>query len=135
MYDSKTRWIKFYKEEFLPIYKHVCCLRSNITNYTSNDIFVYYSELVDASCTLIKYYLAYNGLFQFSRIEVLREAFYIEFIEDGDIWSDALALSKMIKVDRIDKIKNLILVYLQDEQFIIFDKLSITFKNLVGTYE
>lgn len=127
-------WLNYYRIEFLPIFQEMCDIRLKNNSVDFGEICIKYAELVEKSCTLIQRFLSYNGLFQFNNSDVLREAFYVEFIDDGETWFDALSLSKVIKTNLSDTIKTLIIRYLDDDKFCIFNKLNYKFQELVTEY-
>lgn len=125
-------WLDYYKQEFLKTFDKTNKLRKSDTN---EDIMcAQYIEMFNSACTLIKMYLNYNGLFQFEPREVIKEAFYVELIEDGERWINALSLAEVYETGE-KEFNSLILSYCEDENFVIYEHLKDKFKNYEEEYE
>ncbi|MBS4759361.1 MAG: hypothetical protein KHX03_01525 [Clostridium sp.] len=94
-----------------------------------------YYTLFNSACFLLQCYLAYNGLIQYEQRAVIKEAFYVELIQDGETWIKALSLCEIIKVHGAEKLKSVIVKSLNDEYFKIFDDLKFVFSKKLEEYE
>ena len=92
-----------------------------------------YCVLFNQAVDSIKYFLQEKGLFQKEKKLILSEAYYVELIDDGQIWVDALTLVDYYEAGKVtDALKNLIIVYSTDNYFKIFDKLNKTLEEMAG---
>ncbi len=121
-------WKKYFEDTYLKVLEETRGLISG--SLDSATVCAGYVKLFRASCTLLKFYMAYNGLFQFENREIIREAFYIELIKDGDIWINALSLVEAGEIQGFDRVEKMILSYCSDEFFHIFDDLKAKFEGL-----
>ena len=93
-----------------------------------------YEELIilfETSFLLLKYYLQNNGLFQFTEQEVLREAFYIDFLDDGEEWMEVCTIIKDIHSKGFSESNYEHIQYIYDNLFFIFSNLNNKFLRLV----
>jgi len=125
------KWLDFYKKEYIRRLDSFNQLRKSDCDI--NVLCKNYTNLVNTSCELIKLFINYQGLFQFENREIIKEAFYVGLIKDGEKWINALTLAEVYSSGE-DKFNNLILSYCTDENFIIFNDLSTTFKNYAEEY-
>lgn len=126
------KWLNFYKNEYTKTLDSFNQLRKS--DFDEHMLCKEYSKLVNISCELIKLFINYQGLFQFENREIIKEAFYVGLIKDGERWINALTLAE-VYFSGEEKFNNLILSYCKDENFVIFDDLNSTFKNYVREYE
>ena len=125
-------WIDYYKNTFCVTYNEISKnFNANIEEKVLCQKFI---KLVDQSCELLKRFLNYNGLFQFENREVIKEAFSVELIEDGELWIDALQLFEAYKSEQ-EKFNSLIALFCKNGSFIIFKKLMKKFEKLTDNYE
>ncbi len=126
------KWLDFYKNEYkrtLDSFNHLRKSGCDV-NVLCKD----YTNLVNVSCELIKLFINYQGLFQFENREIIKEAFYVGLIKDGEKWINALTLAEVYSSGE-EKFNNLILSYCKDENFVIFESLNTIFKNYSEGYE
>jgi len=97
--NENIRWKFCYKDDFLPKFKDMQAAIVDIDEMIANDMFdnVYqvkffkaFKSLFDGAVKTLKSYLRYQGIFQTEVLEIIKEAFYVEFIEDGQTWVDML---------------------------------------------
>ena len=92
-----------------------------------------YCVLFNQAVDSIKYFLQEKGLFQKEKKLILSEAYYVELIDDGQIWVDAMTLVDYYEAGKVTpSLKNLIIVYSTDNFFKIFDKLNKTLEEMAG---
>lgn len=127
-----TYWLNYYKTTFLPKLEKIQSLRQK--SFVNAEICSEYVDFVIISCTLLQYYLAYNGLFQFNNREIIREAFYVELIDDGQYWINSLSLAVIIKKYGYQRVKSLMSDYLKDDHFYIFENLNKNFEKYMEKY-
>ena len=120
------KWINYYKNEYLKTFDKLNQLRGN--NIDTSLLCEVYTNMVNTSCELIRLYINYQGLFQFEKREVIKEAFYVGIIKDGEKWINALTLAEVYDLGE-NKFNSLIISYCKDENFVIFEDLKTTFKN------
>ena len=84
-------WQDYYRQNFL---KAFYTAKNSIENMNIDAKTIY--DLVDKTVTTLRYFLQNNGIFYFSDIDVIRQAFYIEFLEDGDALMEIYSLLKNI---------------------------------------
>ena len=125
-------WLNYYNNVFLKQLEDTDRLRKNAQEDILCDAYV---KLFNTACELIKLYINYNGLFQFEKRDVVKEAFYVELIEDGEIWINALSLAEVYETEETKNFNNLILSYCADEYFSIFKKLKDKFEQIKEEYE
>ena len=126
------KWLDFYKNEYirtLDSFNHLRKSGCDVSILCKD-----YTNLVNVSCELMKLFINYQGLFQFENREIIKEAFYVGLIKDGEKWINALTLAEVYSSGE-DKFNNLILSYCQDENFVIFEDLNTTFKSYTEEYE
>lgn len=99
------------------------------------ELCLFYYTLFNSACFLLQCYLAYNGLVQYEQRAVIKEAFYVELIQDGATWIKALSLCEIIKIHGPEKLKSVIAKSLKDEYFKIFDDLKSVVSNKLEEYE
>ena len=125
-------WIYFYKTEYRKTLENFNQLRKS--DFDKKLLCKEYSNLINTSCELIKLFINYQGLFQFVNREIIKEAFYVGIIKDGERWINALTLAE-VNSSGEEKFNNLMLSYCKDENFVIFEDLNITFKKYTEEYE
>ena len=111
----------YYTNEFLVNYKKVKDFINFLeqNGYTDESkIYHLFRLMFKSACQLIKYFLNNNGLFQFSESDVLKEACYIELIDNGDEWFELLELYN-INEENSEKIRNIL-----KKNFFIIDELK-----------
>ena len=126
------KWLDFYKNEYIRTLDSFNQLRKSDCDVSI--LCKDYTNLVNVSCELMKFFINYQGLFQFENREIVKEAFYVGLIKDGEKWINALTLVEVYSSGE-DKFNNLILSYCKDENFVIFEDLNITFKKYTEEYE
>jgi len=126
-------WLTNYNKIFIPLYNKIQKMRKTCND--ENLLCSEYINLFNCACELIKQYLNYNGLFQFENREVIKEAIYVELLCDGERWINALSLAEVYEGDGKEKFNSLILSYLSDENFYIYDVLVKTFNKIKEEYE
>ena len=83
MITEYTKFEDYFKNTFVPKFERT----ESILNSAKDDmLYEEFITLFGVSFLLLKYYLQNNGIFQFREKDVLREAFYIEFLEHGEEW-------------------------------------------------
>ena len=127
------KWLDFYNNEYKKVLNEVETLRNS--DFDNEKICKEYVNLVNVSCELMKLFLNYQGLFQFEYREVIKEAFYVELISDGELWINALSLAEVYESSEKERFYPLIISYLQDENFYIFNKLKDRFDKIKAVYE
>lgn len=120
------KWLDFYKNEYIRTLDSFNHLRKSDCDV--NVLCKDYTNLVNISCELMKLFINYQGLFQFENREIIKEAFYVGLIKDGEKWINALTLAEVYSSGE-EKFNNLILSYCKDENFVIFEDLNITFNK------
>ena len=126
------KWLDFYKNEYIKTLDSFNQLRKS-----DCDVKVLcngYTNMVNISCELMKLFINYQGLFQFENREIIKEAFYVGLINDGEKWINALTLADVCSSGE-EKFNNLIISYCKDENFVIFESLNTIFKNYSEEYE
>jgi hypothetical protein len=66
---------------------------------------------------------------------VIREAFYVELIDDGEVWIEALFLFEACNEKKNTDFEKLCLEFYNDEKFSIFDNLYQKCKSLEDEHE
>ena len=83
-----TRYNDYYNTSFIPLLKDFKNYKT--LDFASEDIQRQFCSnlvvLFETTYLLLKYFLQNNGLFQFKEIDVFREAFQIDFLENGEEW-------------------------------------------------
>ena len=82
---SYLKWEEFYKTDFCPKFNFY---RNNIDKFQENSEDAC-NELFNSAIRLMQLYLSNNGIFKNDSLSVIRECFYIDFLEDGEAWIDA----------------------------------------------
>ena len=126
-------WLDYYNDIFIKKVKDFEELKQKNTNTETKC--KNYIALFNSSCELIKLFLNYQGLFQYENREIIKEAFYVELIEDGERWINALSLSEIYKTEEKELFYPLILSYCEDDNFYIFYDLINKFEKLKDEYE
>lgn len=93
-----------------------------------------YIEVFNSACNLLKVFLNYNGLFQFENREIIKEAFSVGLILDGERWINALSLNEIYETGDFEEFKPLILSYCEPENFYIFNDLKKIFDMIKEDY-
>ena len=69
--------------------------------------------MFNSSVLLLRYYLKFNGIFYYENIDIIKEAYYLEIIEDGQSWIELLFDIKNIEqIKQIIKKKNYCIILL-----------------------
>ena len=58
--------------------------------------------MFNSSVLLLRYYLKFNGIFYYENIDIIKEAYYLEIIEDGQSWIELLFDIKNIEQIKAD---------------------------------
>lgn len=125
-------WIDYYKNNYLKILEEFKVYNNN---KAEEDLLCsMYVKLFNSACELLKMYLNYQGLFQFENREVIKEAFSVELINDGERWINALSLAEVYESGEVENLKSLILFYCEDKNFYIFEELKNKFEKLKEEY-
>ncbi|MBR1943195.1 nucleotidyltransferase substrate binding protein [bacterium] len=97
--NENIRWKFCYEGDFLPKFKDMQTAIEDIDDMIAKGMFdnAYqvkffkaFKSLFDGAVKTLKSYLRYQGIFQTEVLEVIKEAFYVEIIEDGQAWVDML---------------------------------------------
>ncbi len=125
-------WLDYYNNSFLRNWE----LFTNLQKKSNDKISLCngYIELFFSACELIKLFLHYNGIFHFRNIEIIKEAYSIELIEQGEKWMNALFYVNEYKAGNSEQFASHILSYCKDENFIIFNDLKNKFEKLKEEY-
>lgn len=116
-----VRYQDYYRDNFIPEFKRAYTLLEN--ECSAKDMREGFLLLFGASFLLLKYYLHNNGLFQFRETDVLREAFCIEILDNGEEW---MRLAKLYNNCSEKEIENILKDY-----FFVFENLKNKFEELV----
>ena len=130
-------WNDYYKKNFRELYEKALNFRDEDGNINfPEDInqYDFFKKLFTTVIELLKLYLNNNGIFQFEKYEVIREAFYIELLEDGDIWMTALNLYTVSAQRKREEFNNLFATWLSTN-FNIFDHIDDKFSQMVSENE
>ena len=101
---EKCRWKGIFEFAFKQHYKK---LLEEIEKYKKlslsddesiNKIFILFQKTFESGIKTIKEYLEYQGIFQEAVIEIIKEAFYVEIVDDGQAWIDI-----MFDIEEINK--------------------------------
>lgn len=80
---SYTKWVDFYNSHFKNTLNK---LITNIENEPNNIRILICKEVYECALQTLKIYLRNNGLFKETNCDVIKESFYIDFIENGEDW-------------------------------------------------
>lgn len=127
-------WQEYYKNTFSNQYDLLNKKRESIlinqnqilTNKIITDFCIDTVNLFRSACELMKLYLHNNGLFQFSKREIIKEMYYIGALSNGDEWMEWLNLYENIITYNREKLQAKILDF-SKEYHHIFNKLNIEF--------
>jgi len=130
------RWNDYYKKTFSDAYHTALDYRvqNEAGNASQDSAFEIYKNLLLKSIELLKFYLHNNGLFQFDMYEVVRECYYINFLNDGEEWITLLNLYNLVKKDSKQTNKDLFISWTSGN-FEIFDHLDDNFNKMVAMNE
>ena len=124
----------YYKNSFLPELSNVKDLcKSDLTQGDAQEsLCEHFIIIFETAFLLLKYYLQNNGLFQFRESDVIREAFTIGFLQDGEEWMKVKELAEMMQDDNSNIIHwfNRVFDYLNKYMY-IYDNLNSAFNNMV----
>lgn len=126
-------WLDYFEKDYKNILDKTIKLKN--LNIDEDIVCSQYINMFISAYNLIKLYLNYNGLFQFEPREVIKEAFYVELINDGERWINALSLFEVYESGEHKEFNNLILSYCKDENFYIFEELKNKFEKIKEEYE
>ena len=96
IHSSNYNWYFYFTNTFIEKNNYYQNLIKNIEDisYLSDEEKVsYIQETIDmfnTSVSLLKYYLKFNGIFYYENIDIIKEAYYLEIIEDGQSWIELL---------------------------------------------
>lgn len=82
-------------------------------------------EMFNTSVSLLKYYLKYNGIFYYENIDIIKEAFYLEILQDGQSWIELLFDVKNIEQIKADNREEELLHNIIDKYAKCFSDLNI----------
>ena len=97
--DENIRWKYSYEGDFRPKIDEVLKTLSEFEDLIAEGVFDEYSQirffksfkkLFDGAIKTLKFYFRYQGIFQVSVFEIIKEAFYVEIIENGQTWVDMM---------------------------------------------
>lgn len=91
-----TNWVDFYNNN----YKVLLEKFNESPEITSN--FDLLEELYSSAIETLRIYLRNNGLFKQTNLDIIKECFYIDFIEDGEEWIDLFEQFEISKDKLID---------------------------------
>lgn len=84
-----------------------------------------YFKLFDISCEMLNSYLMYCGTYQPSRILVLRKAYNLEVVKEGQKWVNLYFIFKNYKNHCDEKTEKFVLAHLNGGYLKIFDDLNL----------
>lgn len=109
MNKENARWVLRYEGDFYPKYQELLTLLQNLQkdkdncdfNYTANYIFLSqkFIKMFDGLIKTLREFLQYQGIFQISQMEVIKECFYDEIFEDGQVWIDMFFYVNKLRLD------------------------------------
>ncbi len=98
--DENIRWkfryegdFKYKLDEFenlLSDFKKQLNNKDFINTENRERFFELFKSLFDGSVRTLKDYLSYEGIFHSEPIDIIKEAFYVEIIKDGQVWINML---------------------------------------------
>ena len=125
----------YFNNRYVKAYRKMKSLKNVELVNGSTDKISAFLNLMEVTCAFLKHYLNYQGLFQFDNWDVIREAFYVELIDDGDVWIEALFLFEACNEKNFTDFEKLCLEFYNDEKFSIFENLYQKFKHLEDKHE
>ena len=137
MGKNYIHWRDYYKRNFSEAYQKALQYRldSGKGENPQSTAFDIYAELFSKSVELLELYLLNNGLFQFDMYEIIRECYYINFLDDGDEWLTTLNLYVLLLTDTSKKEYMDMFTTWVDGNFYIFDHLDDNFNSMVAKNE
>ena len=133
MKTEYIHWEDYYTGEYKKVYDAMQLAYSQMIKANGGDarmLIEVTCNIYYASCCLLKFYLINNGFFSTTNREVLKHAFYINFITDGDEWIEMGDLIYSREPVDIRYVVNFII-----ENFSIFEKLNNKFKEMLAKNE
>lgn len=113
-------WEDVYKENFLPAYNNFIKLRSEDSSEL-NELTTCYLNLFEASYKVLRIYMANKGIFVTPKMDVIKTAYKVYLIDNGQIWIDVL--SAIETLDKTECSSNLS-VYFDDKFIKIYTDLN-----------
>ena len=105
--DDNIRWKFRYEGDFRQKVVRLCdlidemqdkALAGTLDDDTRRKVFSHFLSTFYGGVRTLKDYMRYQGIFQVETREIIKEAFYVEIIEDGQSWIDM-----MFDANQIDK--------------------------------
>ena len=136
MGKNYIHWNDYYARTFSKAYNNA--LEYMAQSETESDLrersFELYKDLFIKSIELLKLYLHNNGLFLFDMYEIIRECYYINFLNDGEEWITLLNIYTLLDKENTKENQNLFTSWAAGN-FELFDHLDDTFNKMVTTNE
>lgn len=118
----------YYKDTFLPLFEEVTS-ECQTSGFQEKELCEKFVVLFETSFMLLKYYLQNHGLFQFLEADVLREAFTIELLDDGEEWMQVLEKVNNLQFSNPDEAKTKDFLEYLRTHFYMFENLNQTFSD------
>lgn len=128
-----THWEEYYKNSYSLIFEQSQAIYSKIIEQNGGDtktLIDATKDIFQASCYLLNLYLCNNGFFQTESRNIIKHAFFVNFLTDGDEW-----------IEMGDLLYSDMLVYFEDviefiiKKFFIFEKLKNKFDCIFNKNE
>lgn len=118
--DEKLRWKYAYKGDFHQKFASMMESIKELDDLIAEGIFDFdcqkrffksFKKLFDGAIKTLMHYFRYQGIFQVDPFEIIKEAFYVEIIEEGQTWVNMLfdvnewAKNNYEKLDIKDRLK------------------------------
>ena len=135
MKQNQILWKVYYKNTFTKIYRQICELQKqysksqSVDNNRLHELCSTYIECHDVSVNLMQYYMSYNGFFHYESSEIIKVAFAMDIINDGETWIDTDSLCFVQKKQPNAIFEKKILSYYDLPYFDIFTDLDKFFKD------
>lgn len=107
-HSSYYNWYHYFSNTFIEKnnnYQYLIKKIKDISYLSDEEKSSYISETIDmfnSSVLMLRYYLKFNGIFYYENIDIIKEAYYLEIIEDGQSWIELLFDIKNIEQIKAD---------------------------------
>ena len=78
-----TKWVDSYNDHYKIALNN---FKMGLKAVPNDEIIKLINEVYASALKTLRLYLANNGLFKQTNLDVIKESFYIDFIEDGEEW-------------------------------------------------
>ena len=84
-----TKWVDFYNNHFKIVLNN---FKTSVETVPNDKKIELINEVYTSAIDTLRIYLRNNGLFKETNLDVIKECFYIDFIEDGEDWIEIFEL-------------------------------------------